>query len=223
MERIVVGDPGDLASTAADIVQGEIESSDRLILGLAGGTTPRAMHEILAERDLDWSHTVAWLTDERWVRPDDPDANQRMARESLVDRVGVDFLAPDTRTRNPADVARAYADRVVPMVTDRSRRSVVMLGMGADGHTASLFPGTRALDASTPSYVANFVPTLDAWRLTATFSLLSAADVVLFLVSGDSKAEAMAAVASGEDLPAGRVTARERVLWILDETAAALL
>ena len=89
MDRIVVEGPGDLASTAADIVQGEVASSERLMLGLAGGSTPRATHEILAARDLDWSRTTAWLTDERWVRPDDAEANQRMARESLVDPVGV--------------------------------------------------------------------------------------------------------------------------------------
>jgi 6-phosphogluconolactonase len=223
MERIVLEGPLQIATTAADIVQGEVESSDGLMLGLAGGSTPRATHEILAGRDLDWSRTTAWLTDERWVRPDDPEANQRMARESLVDRVGVEFLAPDTTTRNPADVARIYADLVVPMLTDGSRRSVAMLGMGADGHTASLFPGTRALEVTAPSYVANFVTALDTWRLTSTFALLDTADVVLFLVSGESKAEALAAIAAGADLPAGRVTARERVLWIVDEAAASLL
>lgn len=223
MERITVADPASLAEAAADVVAEEVEQYDQVMLGLAGGSTPRATHEILATRPIDWSGVTAWIADERWVPPDHEDANQAMVRSSLTDERRIPFLAPDTTLSTPTRAAVAYADSVVPRITDRSTRTVLMLGIGADGHTASLFPGTSALDIPSPSFVANFVPQLDTWRLTATFPLIAAADVVLFLVSGAAKAEAVAAIADGEPLPAGRVTARERVLWILDQAAASRL
>jgi 6-phosphogluconolactonase len=220
MERIVVADAHAVASTAAAIVHDEISTWPSIALGLAGGSTPLATHGLLAERDVDWSHVTAWIPDERWVPPDHDDANQRMVRESLTDAVGATLLAPDTSSGNPADTARRYGDLVIPVLTDPDQRSVVMLGMGADGHTASLFPGTTAINVSGPSYIANFVPQLDVWRLTATFDLLATADIVIFLVTGEAKAGMVARVAVGDDLPAARVTAQERVVWLMDEAAA---
>lgn len=223
MERITVPDPDSLAEAAADLVADEIERHDQVMLGLAGGSTPRATHRALAGRPIDWSGVRAWIADERWVPPDHRDANQAMVRESLTDERRIPFLAPDTTLGTPAEAATAYADNVVPRIMDRSTRTVLMLGIGADGHTASLFPGTSALDVSSPSFVANFVPQLDTWRITATYPLIAAVDVVVFVVSGSSKAEAVAAIALGEPLPAARVTARERVVWLLDEAAASQL
>jgi len=96
-----------------------------------------------------------------------------------------------------------------------------MLGMGDDGHTASLFPGTEALRITNREYVANWVPQHDTWRLTATFRLIAAADLVLFVVTGSRKAPMIAAVAAGADVPSAQVTARTQVRWILDQDAAA--
>ena len=220
MERIVVPDPGSLATTAADLIEELVGEQSELMLGLAGGSTPRATHEVLAARPIDWSRVTAWIADERWVSPDDADANQAMVRESLTDPCRIAFVAPDTTMPTPAQAATAYADVLVPRITDRATTTVLMLGIGADGHTASLFPGTRALDVEARSFVPNFVPQIDSWRITATFPLLAAADIVVFLVAGGSKADAVAAIASGVDLPAARVTARDRVVWILDEAAA---
>ncbi len=221
MDLTVVEDPGALASVAADMVADEVAAHPQVMLGLAGGSTPRATHAELAQREIDWSRVTAWIADERWVAPDHEDANQAMVRSTLTDRCRIPFLAPDTTMSTPAATATAYADNVVPRITDRSTRTVVMLGMGDDGHTASLFPGTRALDVASPSFVANFVPQLDTWRITATYPLLAAADVVLFLVAGSGKAEALSAIRAGADLPAGRVTATDRVMWLVDEAAAA--
>ena len=222
MERIVVADAHAVASTAAAIVHDEISAWPSIALGLAGGSTPLATHGLLAERDMDWSHVTAWIPDERWVAPDHDDANQRMVRESLTDAVGATLLAPDTTSGNPAQVARRYGDRVIPVLTDPGRRSIVMLGMGTDGHTASLFPGTTALEVSGRSYVANFVPQLDVWRLTATFELLGTAHIVIFLVTGEAKAAMVVRIAAGDDVPAARVGAQERVVWLMDEAAASL-
>ncbi len=223
MDTVILPDAESLAIEAAAMVIAEVEDSGAMMLGLAGGSTPKRTHEALLASPIDWSGVTAWIPDERWVPPDDADANQRMMRSTLTDEAGITLLAPDTTAATPAAAATAYGDAVIPMLTDPEVRSVVMLGMGADGHTASLFPGTVAEGNTSVSYVANFVPQQDSWRLTATFPLLATADVVMFLVSGRSKASMIAEIHSGSDYPAARVTAKERVVWVLDEDAASLL
>ena len=220
MDMLVCRDPQALAIAAADFVSTQVQGSSSLLLGLAGGSTPAATHDELAGRELDWSGVTGWVGDERWVPADDEASNQRMARMTLTDRVGVALLAPDTSLSNPYTAAEGYGDEIVPRLLDPDVRSVTMLGIGADGHTASLFPGTQALDVDTVAYVANLVPQLDTWRLTATVEMLNASDVVIFLVAGSSKAPALEAISRGEDLPAGRIHAREQTLWYVDEAAA---
>ncbi len=108
-------------------------------------------------------------------------------------------------------------------MTRTDQRSIVFLGLGADGHTASLFPGTTALAAKGPSYVATFVPHMDTWRLTATYDLIALADLVVFLVVGASKADIIREISDGRAHPAAAVSAREQVMWLLDEAAASKL
>jgi 6-phosphogluconolactonase len=220
MDYTVFDDPEGLAQGAADLLQPEIEADGRLALGLAGGSTPRGTYEALASRAIDWSTTAAWMTDDRWVAPMHPDSNQRMVRESLARSAGMQFLAPDTTLRSPAEAAERYTHTLISVLSTTARR-VTLLGIGADGHTASLFPGTTALQTGGPRYVENYVPSFDAWRLTATFDLLGESDIVYFLVAGASKAEMVAAIAAGADVPAGGVTAKEQVMWLLDKEAAA--
>ena len=223
MDIVILPDAASLAVKAADIVEESISENGRLMLGLAGGSTPRSTHEQLASRSIDWSDVTAWIADERWVPPASEDANQQMVRESIVEAVDLAFLAPDTTAATPAVAAADYGDLVIPRLTDSRTSSMLMLGMGTDGHTASLFPGTTALGIDGASYVANFVPQLDTWRLTATFGMIELVDVVIFLVSGESKAEKIAEIAAGGEYPAARVRARDRVVWLLDEPAASLL
>ena len=220
MDVHVWSDPSQLAIAAADLISDEIQQSEEILLGLAGGSTPAATHEELAHRGLDWSSVTAWISDERWVPADDEASNQRMARETLTDRVGAELVAPDTSMSNPYSSAESYGDELVPRLMNPDVRTVTMLGMGADGHTASLFPDTQALTVETIAYVANLVPQLDTWRLTATTSMLNASDVVLFVVAGAAKAPALEAIASGGSLPAAHVSARERTLWYVDAAAA---
>jgi 6-phosphogluconolactonase len=222
MEYTVFDNADVLADATADLLQGEIEAEGRLALGLAGGSTPRAAYESLVSRSIDWSTTAAWLTDERWVAPMNPDSNQRMVRETLVRSAGVQFLAPDTTLHSPAEAAERYTLTLIPVLATTARR-VTLLGIGADGHTASLFPDTTALATGGPRYVDNFVPAFDTWRLTATFDLLRESDIVYFLVAGASKAEMVAEIAAGTDVPAARVRAKEQVVWLLDRAAAANL
>jgi 6-phosphogluconolactonase len=220
MDYTVFDDPEALAQGAADLLQPEIEADTRLALGLAGGSTPRGTYQALASRAIDWSTTAAWLTDDRWVAPMHADSNQRMARETLVRSAGMQFLAPDTTLRYRAEAAERYTATLISVLATTARR-VTLLGIGADGHTASLFPGTAALATGGPRYVENFVPSFDSWRLTATFDLLGESDIVYFLVAGASKADMVTAIAGGADVPAARVTAREEVVWLLDREAAA--
>lgn len=143
-----------------------------------------------------------------------------MARESLVDTTGIVLLSPDTTLASPIEAASEFTGVVLPVMSREDARSIVFLGLGTDGHTASLFPGTSALSVSGPSYVANHVPQMDTWRLTATFDLIGLADTVVFLVSGEAKAGIIRDIANGVDHPAARVTANDRVVWLLDHAAA---
>jgi 6-phosphogluconolactonase len=219
MEYLVLPNPSAVANHAADIVQAEIDSYGGILLGLAGGSTPRSTYEALTDRSIDWSYTTAWMTDERWVAPDSDESNQKMARESLIEPTGVAFIAPDTTLASIDEAAEKFTGLVVPE-TERANRSIVLLGIGTDGHTASLFPGSSALEDSGARYIANHVPSLDTWRLTSTYGLLATADTVLFLVTGESKAEVIAAIEAGADVPSAHVTARGQVLWLLDDAAA---
>jgi 6-phosphogluconolactonase len=209
-----------VAVAAADHIEREISLAERLALGLAGGSTPRLVHRELAGRQIDWGSVTTWITDARWVHAAHGDANQRMVRETLVTDTGVRFLAPDTSLETPAESAKAFTTTLLDAGVMDAPRSIIMLGMGADGHTASLFPGTRALKSKGERYVANHVPHHEAWRLTATFDLIATADLVLFLVVGENKADAIRDINKGSDLPAAKVTCHGEVVWLLDSAAA---
>jgi 6-phosphogluconolactonase len=209
----------DLTRLSADILAGLLSGGPRTF-GLAGGSTPRAVYRELRTRDVTWDQVTCWLPDERWVPPEDPDANSLMARRELVDHVPAGFLAPDTTLEDPRIAASAYelllAAELDPVP------DVVLLGMGDDGHTASLFPGTEALDIDRSGYVANWVPALSTWRLTATVPLLSSAKYVVFLIAGASKADVLRRIlVDGVPLPAGLVAeGAADVTWLLDQEAA---
>ncbi|MEA3511666.1 MAG: 6-phosphogluconolactonase, partial [Actinomycetota bacterium] len=176
--RIEIADSAqELAVVAADRIA-ELLSEGPSTFGLAGGSTPRSTYRELRARDIAWDQVTCWLPDERWVPPEDPDANALMARRELLDHVPARFLAPDTTLDDPNIAAEAY-DLLLAAELDPDP-DVVLLGMGDDGHTASLFPGTEALEVNRSGYVANWVPKFDTWRLTATVELLSSARHLLF-------------------------------------------
>lgn len=231
----VFDDPEALAQAAAArvaaLVQEAIRERGRCHLALAGGNTPRALYRRLARLPLDWSAVVVWFGDERCVPPDHPDSNYRMAREALLDHVSVpaDQVHPmDARLDRLWMEVGAYASllrREAPADPGgHPRLDVVLLGMGADGHTASLFPGTCALHDRRP-VAATYVPRLKAWRMTLTLPTLNAARNVLFLVAGADKAGALAAaLGRGERPPAGRVAPADGALeWLVDRAAASRL
>ncbi len=217
--------PQELASAAANYVAACIQNTDRpMTLGLAGGSTPEATYQHLAEASVDWSRVVLWLGDERWVSHDDPESNTRMARAALADKVVARLLAPDTAFGEPAAAAESYSETLSREFFE-DRPDLVLLGIGDDGHTASLFPGSPALADDSGIYLANWVAEKDTWRLTASMPLLWCARELVFLVQGEGKAEVLSEIIDdGLPYPAQRVASgADAVRWMVDEAAASQL
>jgi 6-phosphogluconolactonase len=194
---VVAADLDGLARLAADrvrVLAGDaLAARGRFRIALAGGSTPRALYaHLAAARDLDWARIDVFFGDERSVGPDDPQSNFRMARETLLAPAAVPpenvrrLRGEDPDLESAAfDYENALGGPAAPPF------DVVLLGMGADGHTASLFPGTAALDERKRLCVAVDVPQLGTRRLTLTYPVLEAARDLLFLVAGADKADTL--------------------------------
>jgi len=224
MEVMVHETPEEVAEAAARRVADLLAASeDRFSLGLAGGSTPEATYKELRGRASGWDRVDAWLSDERWVPPDHERSNGRMAATVLLDHVDAVFHRPKwNELIEPEDSAAHYEARL-RSIQGGGRPDVVLLGIGEDGHTASLFPGTDALSEPRRWFVANYVPVLDEHRLTATFNLLWQARLLMVLAVGVVKAPAVRASFEGTT-PAGRLGDGEaEVEWYLDRDAASLI
>ncbi len=215
--------PDELAEAAAGAIARLVSAtSDEVTIGFAGGSTPETTYRVLRSLEVDWDRVVAWLSDERWVPPDHPESNGMMVASTLLDHVSAPLLRPQWGD-DPVAAARIYDAAIRGLHIDDSP-DLVLLGMGADGHVASLFPGTDALSERENWIVANVVPQLEAVRITATYPLLEAARRVMVIVAGEAKAEAMAAAASGSsDVPAAVLWTAANVDWMIDDGAASLL
>ena len=197
-------------------------------IALSGGKTPAPIYSRLAEigHDLPWELARITFGDERCVPPDNPESNFRMAWETLLAPASVPEKSI-LRMRGEIDpqvAAQEYQDQLDLMATQRGepiyRHDLILLGLGDDGHTASLFPGTVALDETTRRVAANFVPKLDAWRLTFTFPLINHARRVFFLVGAGKNAGLIERVIEGDpQFPASRVNpSAGDVTWIIGES-----
>jgi 6-phosphogluconolactonase len=210
------------------------EDGDRpLHFVLAGGSTPKRVYEQLAAaRDIDWNSIHVWFSDERTVWPGHQEANFRMATESLLGNIEIPAgnVHRMPGEDDPHQAAEHYSGAIeahVPLGPDRwPEFDLILLGMGDDGHTASLFPGTAALQEWTRIAVANEVPQLDTRRITLTYPVLNSGRHVMFLVAGEGKAGALAQVIAGGESapPASRVRpVRGELRWFVDRAAASLL
>jgi 6-phosphogluconolactonase len=197
-------------------------------IALSGGNTPRPVYEEIARRgELPWEWIFVTFGDERCVPPENERSNYRMARESLF----IPAAVPDrsiARMRgeiDPAFAASEYQDQLDALAAQKGemifRHDLILLGLGPDGHTASLFPGTPALNEMTQRVVANFVPQQNEWRLTFTYPLIAAARKICFLVAGNKDDELIDAVLSGDpQYPAARVNnPGGEIRWIIGQTA----
>lgn len=194
MDLEIYPGPPELAGGAADLIEAALsEAGGSRDIGLAGGSTPQATYVELASRNIEWQAVDIWLSDERWVPHDSDESNGHQAARSLVTGIRPSsFLRPRySEHLEPADSAAYYEARLRSVAGERPK--LVVLGMGTDGHTASLFPGTAAVDDTSDRwFVANHVPHIDAWRLTVTPHLLAIAERIVVIVSGGSKADVLA-------------------------------
>jgi len=196
-------------------------------IALSGGNTPRPVYERLAAgaNDVPWDLVRFTFGDERCVPPDDPESNFRMARETLLApaRVPEKAILRMRGEIDPQIAAQEYQDQLDRIATERGesvyRHDLILLGLGDDGHTASLFPGTAALEETTHRVVANFVPKFNAWRLTFTFPLINHARHVCFLVNANKQAKLIDRVIKGDpQFPASRVNPfAGELTWIIGE------
>jgi 6-phosphogluconolactonase len=219
-----------LAARAAIGAQG------RFTVALSGGSTPKALYSLLASNyaGFAWNRVFIFFGDERHVPPTDPESNYRMANEALLTKIAI---PPENVFRVPAENPDAAAAAIEYETQIRRffalkpgefpRFDLILLGLGPDGHTASLFPDTAALDEQSRLVVANWVAKFKTHRITFTFPVLNRAAEVIFLASGAEKADMVRQVLQGKNssqLPSQRVQPTDgKLLWLLDETAAAKL
>ncbi len=239
---LVVQDAESLARHAAamafDIITDAIADRSSAFVALSGGSTPRRMGELLANPPLGehpfWKNTRIFWGDERWVPLDHAESNAGVATREFLDLVAIPAsqIHPMPVHLDSAELAaEQYAQelsRIVPDDAGLPRFDLIFLGMGDDGHTASLFPHTAALREQERLVVANVVPKLDTVRLTLTAQAINAAREVVFLVAGESKAERFAQVLEGsidtDTLPSQLVRPlRGQLTWLVDEAAASRL
>ena len=229
------------AAAAEEVVRAANEAVSqrgRFTIALSGGSTPKSLFNLLASNAkaaLPWDRTFFFWGDERHVPPTDPDSNYRMVEEAMLSKVPV---PPGNIFRMPAENPDAAAAAEAYEKTLRKffqleaggvpRFDLILLGMGPDGHTASLFPGTAALQEKSRLVVANWVEKLKTHRLSFTLPVLNAARCVAFLVSGTDKAATLKTVleekASGEQYPSKLVSPTDgRLIWFVDRAAASEL
>ncbi|MBI2761900.1 MAG: 6-phosphogluconolactonase [Chloroflexi bacterium] len=224
-----------LTAAATDAVR----QRGRFTIALSGGSTPLKLFRVLALGEwavrLPWPYTHVFWADERCVPPDHEDSNFGAARRALLTRVPL----PEEQihrwhgehpkpTAEAARYAEVLHEHVETLVDGNPRFDLVLLGMGADGHTASLFPHSPALGISTQPTAANYIDRLASHRLTLTYPAINAARQILFLVAGSDKAETLRRVLEGppdpEELPSRAVVPVDGTLiWLIDEAAAAEL
>jgi len=220
------------AQNIAQMAQAAIDEGGSFTIGLSGGNTPRLLYRMLAEEpytsQLDWSKVEVFFTDERCVPPEDAQSNFRMASETLLDAVPIhpEHLHRIRGEIDPQAAAIEYG-RLLEQRFGDGGLDLALLGMGEDGHTASLFPGSPALAETHHRCVAVYVEKLNSWRVTMTLPFLNRSKEVLILVTGAAKARPVQQVLESAELdgplPAQLIDPATRQLtWFLDAAAAGM-
>ena len=234
-DLVVLDKPADVAKALADLFvhcgDDAIAARGRFNVSLAGGATPKAAYELLGTPEyaskLDWSKVEVFFGDERCVPPDNPQSNYKMAKGAFLDRIGI----PKANVHrihgedDPADAAMAYRSELISRLGEEPRLDLVMLGMGPDGHTASLFPGTDPMEGDEMLARAVYSASQQQWRITLTPRVLNGARTVVFAVEGVGKASMLKQVREGPYDPVKRpsqiIAPRDgRLIWLVDRAAA---
>lgn len=236
---IICRDGAELARNAAEhftaLAGAAIARRGRFTAALSGGSTPRALYSLLSSAEFcgrtDWPRVHLFFGDERCVPPDHPESNFRMVEETLLEggRIPASNVHRMAGEKEPAEAAAAYETELRNFFASaggrRPRLDLILLGLGEDGHTASLFPGTAALDETERWVTAVYVEKLQSYRLTLTLPLINAAAQATFLVSGPGKAAVLERILGApgvDDYPAARVRPDKGALtWLMTQDAAA--
>lgn len=236
-ERRDIAHPGDKEKTLNFAVEHFISCGKEAIknhglfsVALSGGSTPKAIFTKLSSSehsgDLDWSKVLLFWGDERSVPPTSPDSNFRMAMDAGLKTLSIpkEHVFRMEAEENIVENAKAYEEKIKEVLGSRPF-DLIMLGMGEDGHTASLFPGTKALEEKTALVVANEVSQKKCWRMTLTYPLINHAKNIVIYVLGASKADMVKQVfKENHEFPVSLIgTQRNKALWILDTDACAPL
>ncbi|MDW8320305.1 MAG: 6-phosphogluconolactonase [Armatimonadota bacterium] len=217
-----------VAEAMAEKVSRTLSQQPLFSLVLSGGNTPQRLYRLLAGEyalQIDWNRVHLFWGDERYVPYDHPGSNFRLARETLIEPLhipGENVHPMPTHIDTPSQAARLYESALRAFLGNAPRFDLVLLGMGTDGHTASLFPGTPVLQERARWVAVGEAPVEPRVRLTLTLPALNAAKAVYFLVTGADKAQTVQRVLAGESvLPAALVLPREgELVWWLDKAAA---
>lgn len=228
------------ATAAEEIIQlaaSAVEKRGVFRIALSGGSTPKTLYTKLSSDDLKkqmpWRSTHFFWSDERTVPPDHPDSNYRMAREAMFKHVDVSesqIHRIHAEVEDPNRAAEEYEKEIrqhFNVVSDVPQFDLILLGMGPDGHTASLFPGTEALNEQTRLVVSNWVSKFNTYRITFTVPLINHAASVMFMVCGEDKAATLKAVLEGpydpEVYPSQLIKPDGDLIWFIDQAAGKLL
>jgi 6-phosphogluconolactonase len=233
-EAIVFADEAALVSGAADFIVASaneaIAARGSFSIALSGGNTPKPVYQRLTSAAIDWARVHVFFGDERCVQPQDARSNYHMAKAALLDRIKIPAEnVHRMRGEDPPEAAaEAYAADLLKSLGNRGRLDLVLLGLGDNGHTASLFPGLAAATETQRTVMASYVESVGMWRLTLTPPAINAARRVAFLVAGADKADIVDRVLRGPRqpvvLPAQVIRPAERpAAWMMDASAAARL
>jgi 6-phosphogluconolactonase len=218
---------GACADRFMQIAKDAIHQRGQFTVALSGGSTPRGLYNELKSNhapDAIWRDGYFFVSDERNVALDNPESNMGLAMHTFLNPLNIEarhIFPVMTHMSSLELAARDYEMRIRNQVGDDGRFDLILLGLGDDGHTASLFPDTAALEEKSRWVVENHVEKLNAWRMTFTFPLINKARHVIFLVQGENKANVVADIyEERKEYPAGKVYPEEgQLLWFLDEKA----
>ena len=203
----------DCSNKLLDLISSEINDSENYSLGLSGGSTPKFFYKIFAEKYKNYSNIYLWTVDERHVDIDDEKSNQRMIN-SIFSNSNLNIIEYSYE-EDPGHSAKNYTTKVLSKF---DKFNAAILGVGEDGHIASLFPDTTALNADEKGFVHNEVNVLTRWRVTSTFELLKNVEHVYLLVTGDNKKDIIEKIGKENDLPVNKlIRLRKKTVLLTDQ------
>ena len=203
----------DCSNALLNLISSEINDNEKFSLGLSGGSTPKFFYELFAEKYKDYSNIYLWTVDDRHVDINDENSNQKMINSIFINSKL--NIIEYTYHKNPHHSAEKYTTEVLNKV---DKFNAAILGVGEDGHIASLFPNTTALDADEKGFVENEVNILSRWRITSTYELLKDVENLYLLVTGENKKEIIKEIGKENNLPVNKlIRLRKKTILLTDQ------